>query len=81
MSCKSPVADMRDEVALAQLVAERFGVIGFVCANMLNRRLHWRSGQDGMLKQVHQDQMVVNVGWRNLNGQRRSALIHPQMAF
>ena len=39
MRSKSSVADMRSEVKLTQLVTQRFGVIGFICTDMLKRIL------------------------------------------
>ena len=81
MRSKGTVADMRSEVVLAQLVAEWFRVIGFICTHMLNRVLGVWSWHDGLLEQVQHDQVVVGVGRCKMNGQWSTALIHPEMAF
>src|SRR5215510_9920950 len=81
MSSESTVTNMWLEIVLAQLVAEWFRVIGFVCTHMLQWIFVLWTWQDWMLKQVHHYQMIIDVGRRNVNSQRCSSLIHPQMTF
>src|SRR5215208_8259635 len=81
MSSEGTVANMRLQVMLAQLVSQWFRVIGFVRTDMLKWILALWTGHDRMLQQVHHRQVVIGVGWDNLNSQRCASLVHPEMTF